>query len=480
MPAESAAPLPLPAERAPRRPAMRTARRLGTLCLSALLLIWPAAWNGYPLVFSDTGTYLGQALIGYLGWDRPAFYSLFLLLTHWRLTLWLPVLAQGLITAHLLSLALRAHGLPGNLPLLLTAAGLAVLSGLPWLAAQLMPDLFTGLLVLALWLLGFRAAVLSTGERLWVLLLATGGVAVHLSHLPLALGLGLLGSALLFAFRGRREAYLGAARMLAPPLLAALAMTAANAAGHGRLAVSPFGSVFMAARVIYDGPGMAHLRRACPEAGYRICDVLDRLGPYHNAFLWYPTSPLHNELGGPKAWAPEASAIVLGTLREAPAAMGGAALANTLRQLALVATGDGLEPWRGVPGPEPLIARFFPQELERFLASRQQQGLLLEDARRLAPLHRLLALAGLLGVALLVVRHRRALGLPRFAFATFVLAAALGNAAVTGGLSGPAERYQARIAWLFVLAPALLALPVLRAGRHRAAPSESVKLLYRP
>jgi hypothetical protein len=39
-----------------------------------------------------------------------------------------------------------------------------------------------------------------------------------------------------------------------------------------------------------------------------------------------------------------------------------------------------------------------------------------------------------------------------------VLAAAVGNAAITGGLSGPAVRYQARVAWLFAFVPLALAL----------------------
>jgi len=45
-------------------------------------------FNGYPLVFSDTGTYLSQAVHHYLGWDRPVFYSLFLLPLHLTLTTW--------------------------------------------------------------------------------------------------------------------------------------------------------------------------------------------------------------------------------------------------------------------------------------------------------------------------------------------------------------------------------------------------------
>ncbi|MFC7688345.1 hypothetical protein ACFQY5_00565 [Paeniroseomonas aquatica] len=41
--------------------------------LAALLLTWPAMWNGYPLVFADTGTYLGQALLVYVaGTGRPS------------------------------------------------------------------------------------------------------------------------------------------------------------------------------------------------------------------------------------------------------------------------------------------------------------------------------------------------------------------------------------------------------------------------
>ena len=153
------------------------------VALSALMLVWPAFWNGYPLIFADTGTYLGQALLIYLGWDRPPFYSVFLFATHWRLTLWGPILAQGLIMAHLLGMTLRVLGRPNPWLLLPVVLALSVLTSLPWLAAQLMPDLFTGVVVLALWLLGFKAESLSRGERLWMLLLATAAIAFHQSHL---------------------------------------------------------------------------------------------------------------------------------------------------------------------------------------------------------------------------------------------------------------------------------------------------------
>jgi hypothetical protein len=438
-------------------PERRPAARAGAVALAALILIWPAFWNGYPLVFADTGTYLGQALQVYLGWDRPPFYSAFLFVTHWRLTLWGPVLAQGLIVAHLLGVTLRVLGRPNPWLLLPVAFALSVLTGLPWVAAQLIPDVFTGVVVLTLWMLGFKAASLSAGERLWLLLLATASIGFHQSHLPLAFGLALCGGALLLAWRGRR-ALRGAARMAGPVVVAGLALVAVNLAGHKRASLSPFGSVFLATRLIYDGPGMDLLRRTCPEAGWRICPALGRLGPHHNAFLWDPASPLWTELGGAKTWSAEASAIVSAILRDAPGPVVLGLIRNTVEQFRLVETGDGLEPWLGVPGPEPLIATFFPHELGRFLAGRQEGGLLLHDARVLAPLHRAMALAGFLALLVVPLLLRRRLGLAGVALVVLVLAAGLGNAAITGGLSGPAVRYQARLAWLFVLAPAAVAL----------------------
>ena len=77
------------------------------LGLSALLLLWPALRNGYPIVFDDTGTYLSQAVHRYLGWDRPVFYSLFLFPLHLTLTTWPDVAAQALLAAFTLHLVRR-------------------------------------------------------------------------------------------------------------------------------------------------------------------------------------------------------------------------------------------------------------------------------------------------------------------------------------------------------------------------------------
>ncbi len=414
------------------------------------MLAWPAAWNGYPAMFADSGTYLGQAIQGYLGWDRPAFYSLFLHSLHMRLSLWPIPVVQGLVVAHVLALCLRILGRPGATPILLAGFGLGSLSSLPFFAAQIMPDVFTGVLVLCMWLLAHGWEWLSRREQLYVACLATGCVAVHQAHLPLAGGLA-LALGLLAVFGG--QGFGALRRMVVPPVVAALALLAHNSVGHGKVSLSPYGSIFAAARVIYDGPGRQTLAEQCAVRHWRICEVRDRLPPYANAFLWYANSPLWDgTLGGAKAWGPEAGEVVRATIATRPLEVAQAMAANTLRQIGMMATGDGLEPWRGTPGPEPVIEQFFAQELAAFRGARQWQGSLVADAESLAPLHLAVAWTGLIlaAVAIWPLRRRQ----PAAAHCVAALLAALGNAAITGGRTGPHHRYQARIAWLFAFAPA--------------------------
>ena len=154
---------------------------------AAVSLLWPALWNGYPIVFADTGTYLSQAIHHYAGWDLPVFYSLFLLPLHGTLTLWPVVGVQALLTAWVLWPVCRTL-LPG-LPAVAFVAGVAALSActwLPWIVGEVMPDLFTPLLVLVIGLLARVPERLSRLEQVVLAALATLMIASQQSSLPLA------------------------------------------------------------------------------------------------------------------------------------------------------------------------------------------------------------------------------------------------------------------------------------------------------
>jgi hypothetical protein len=506
---------------------------------AAALLLWPAVWNGYPIVFADSGTYLSQAIQHYAGWDRPVFYSLFMLPLHATVTLWPVVAAQALLAAWVLWLVCRVL-VPAISGIALAGLVFVLSAGtwLPWIVSELMPDLFTPLLVLVFCLLAWVPGRLSRLERVVLVGLATFMIASQQSSLPLACVIGgVLGFGRVLLHRrrhglpspkrsgfgftqagrapgghqhreggeinlaDRRTPTVMAGRVPAifapaaeaqmagtplthvlarpamtdeprrlhrrwllivlPPALAVLGLCTVNLAAHGRFAVSPYGNVFLLARVIYDGPGMAVLRRDCPAAHWLLCPYLGRFPPTSDEFLWSTDSPL-KPVGGPKAVSADADAIIRAALLADPLGEIRAALGNMGEQLMLFASGDGLNPWPDQVSP--VIQRDFPaREQAAYASARQQMGLLVVPPL-LVRIHRIVALGGVAACAVLLplAFRRRA---PCAGFLLAVLLVLPAGAAITGGLSAPHDRYQARIMWLppFVAAVSFASLRRRRA-----------------
>ena len=435
MAARSATPLP------PTGPALAASAILA----GAALLLWPAALNGYPLLFSDTGAILEMSLEPTMGWDKPWVYAPFMHLFHGRTSLWGPVLAQGIIVSHLLWLLQRARGRH-----VLLCAVLAVGSAAPWFTSTLMPDVFTPVAVLCPALLAWGG--LARWETPYVAALGTVATASHLAHLPVAAA-----CLAVIALLQRR-----AALRAALPLAGALALLLlTNLVGYGRPAISPHGAVFALARLVGYGPGRAYLEANCPQAGYKLCAWSGRLAHDSDEFLWHPYGPLWDralwgDRFGPVALAPEAAQLVPRIIAAYPAEVLAAAARNTLRQLALAEVGDTLVADHLDTAVLPKLQHYFPPaEAARFGAGRQAQGGMAGAADGLRPLHLLLLATGLLGCLLLIARWRREPALARFAL--LVLAALAANAFATGALSKPHDRYGARVAWLVLLPPLLYA-----------------------
>ncbi len=427
--------------------------------LGVVGLIWPALWNGYPIVFADTGTYLSQAMHRYLGWDRPVFYSLFIYPLHLGLTTWPVILVQSCLTLLVLDMTRHALGLSGRWLAPLTLF-LAAATWLPWLVSELMPDLFTPLLVLLLGVLLFSAERFRVWRRLAITALAAFMIATQQSSVPLAF-------ALVLVFIPLRW-WLGSARRdrsvllpLLAPVLAAAAMVLVNTVGFGRVSLSPYGNVFLLARVIYDGPGMTVLRQDCPEQHWRLCPYLDRFPMKENDFLWDKSSPIVLA-GGHKEVSADADAIIRAAVAAAPGSLLRAAIDNTVEQLTRFASGDGLRSWNQPAGTW-IDADFPPRERAAFHAARQLMGQLAMPPL-FAAAHRFTTLAGIAAALLLLpVAWRR--GHVAAWFLALALLTLPVSAAITGGLSAPFDRYQSRVVWL-PAAMAFLAAPALvRRGR---------------
>ena len=313
-----------------------------------------------------------------------------------------------------------------------------------------MPDVFAPVVVLSVFLLGFGGARITRGEAAWVMVLATFGIAAHLSHVPLALALLVVGGVL-----ARR---MGPVLRMAAPLAGAVALLlVTNLVGHGRASLSPHGATFLLARLQDDGPAARTLRAECPGRGWYLCAFVDRLPMDSDAFLWAPDSPMNRDgsgqvrfLGG-ALLSGEAGEIVAETLRREPVGVGLAMARNAVAQLFMAQAGDTLvsDHLGGAVGSR--IRPYFPAaEAARFDAAQQPRGLLPAAVAPVLWPHGPVLILGLALCLLALWRRPQARVL-----VLLVLIGCAANALATGGLSKPHHRYEARILWLVPFAGAL-------------------------
>jgi hypothetical protein len=421
---------------------------------AALLLCWPAFYNGYPLLYGDSASYLETLDPRKAHWARPVFYTVFLFPFHLRLWLWPTIVVQALIVAHLLYVVQRvACGTVRPEAYLCTVGVLAACSSLPWFASLIMPDVFTGVAVLGLFLLGITLDRLTRLERWYVAALTAGAIACHLSHLAIAVGLVLVVAVLKPSVGGRgqfRAASL--AFLLAPLVLAGAAHLGANALAGHRLSLSPASPIFMLARMIGDGTAQAYLREHCPKRGYVLCQHLDDLPEDADYFLWNENGAFRRA-GGP-ALREEAREIVAGAMAAYPRWQLQRVGANALKQFFVFQDDDWLDiadPAGHVIGRH--IRAFFPNAYPSYIASRQATGRL--PGTVIALWHAFFAVVGLTASAFLFLEFGRRSDHAMAALFVVIVAALIGNALITGGLSGVHSRYQGRIVWLAVLYAAI-------------------------
>jgi hypothetical protein len=439
-------------------------RRAGawTLAVAAmmLLLLAPAIWNGFPIIFPDTGGYLDRPILGTLGMGRSALYGLFLYLGV-PSSFWFNVIVQSAMVVWLIVLALRTHDLGGRPWLALgIVTFLTVATSAPWFTAQLMPDVLFGAAALALHLLLFRDAVLERWER-WALV-AVIAVAIP-SHMAAAgMSVGIIVALAIMNRLPRLD--LPAARLsfAAAAVAAGIALCpVSNYAITGNFALTPGGSSFLFGRLVEDGIVKRYLDDKCPDASIRLCAFTRNFPTDADWWLWDGNSPfrqLKNFEG-----SAEEKAIPLETLTLYPWMHATAAVRMTLQQLVKFATEVTSA------NTEPTIVMFkehTPALFPRFMQARQQAQPF--DVAPVNIVHVPVAALAMLGLAAaLLFRRRLGLPPPYVGLAVTVLLALAANAVICGVFSHAVDRYQSRLAWLAVLAAAMMAAWLHT--RHKAA-----------
>jgi hypothetical protein len=306
--------------------------------------------------------------------------------------------------------------------------------------------------VLSLFILVLHGDKTSTVEKCLLFAFTAFAGATHSATLAVLLGLccaGWIARPLL----GDRIAVSGLAQGSLTIIVGAAMLLSANFALSGQFAWTPGGYGVSFGRMMQDGIVARYLKDHCPDQRLKLCPYRNELPPTADDFLWGDS--MFDKLGRFEGLNDEMGFIVRRSLVEYPLRQAEAAIVATARQLADVATGEGTH--NRVFHTYGIIERYLPAQAALMRAAHQQRGDI--DFAVINWIHVPVALVSmLLAVAILgsAIRRRRLDDLTLLA-ATVSLAL-LGNAFVCGVISGPHDRYGARMVWIATFAVLIAAI----------------------
>ena len=307
------------------------------------------------------------------------------------------------------------------------------------------------------------ATLLGGADRLrfgeWLIALALLAVCVltHESHaLIVAILLVLAVARFLLTGAKGSTAFRVIGALAGAVLIAAVGQLAFAAAVKHVIGAPPLRPPFLMARMIEDGPGYQYLRASCPRSAFTVCRYLDRLPVDANLFLWDPgPRGVFSAVSPPvrQAIAAEQTRFVLAVLAYAP----WVELRDAAGDLGEQLTMTGLQEFQY---PD-VLKRSFEEKiplvhLRRLKGSAAYRGTM--------PVRPFSVLTGVIcGLAAIVVLTallwpplRSTLPPRLIAVTAWIVIGLIVNSVVCGVLSGPHNRYAARVAWLLPLAAFLI------------------------
>lgn len=349
----------------------------------------------------------------------------------------------------------------------IAVGALAFLTPLGFHTAFVMPDIFAGIFVVAALIL-ILDRELAWKKMLLLTALLAFSATMHATIIALGLVLIVLVLASRFVPAFRSGVNQKAAGAIAAALILCLGFGAIYKKGAELITGNTIRNApYLAGRVIADGPGARYLETHCDEGRFAICQFQGTRFLDHNDFLWGSHGAAENWVESDPdlklAVQEEEKAFVIAVVSAYPWQQLQATLQNTATQLIFVGIRETIH------GAEDIMVSpaFMDNELMTHVpnlegcatGTRCQAHTPLREAwGSLVYTCLLVTLAAL--VTLTAIRLPRIFspmapvetGVQKLLIAgVFVLVVLLANAAVCGSLSGPHDRYQARVAWIAFL-----------------------------
>lgn len=432
---------------------------------TSLLMIAPALYNRYPLVYFDSGAYMEMAVNLEPSFHRAIGYPMLMKLTGLLMSNWPIIFLQGLLLSlmlfRLVSLLFDRNRFSFHLLLVFV---LAFFSSASWYAAQLMPDIFTFILSVSLLSLILEKNLQWWQWSLYGLLLFVCSIT-HLSHLPILLLMMLFFVVLRFVpnpFKLSMPAW----SVLGVVLLSSwMFISSYNAAFNMGFGLSKASNVFITANIGEMGYLKLYLDENCDDRNTSLCDIKDQLPLETGGYLWDVNGPVQTHPGGWEGANADYAPIVHDFLtkpRYLKWFLFGAVKA-TFKQVFQIELGSGLQYQYG-EGTSPYwpMQTHFQNELNEYLSSVQNKKdkLPLDFFKHVNYIALFLALLVLSwGLVNRLLSPRVIVLFMTAAFFYFV------HAAVSGVLANVYDRLQCRVLPLFILLAMLVIFDWVRANR---------------
>lgn len=436
---------------------------VGYLILTSFIILMPALFNGYPLFYSDSALYIKAAMLfGNVHADEsiPSVsglgYAFFIRIVTWQSTLYLVILAQAIILNILIYHSLKVllpekRIITYHLPIIFI---LSIGSSLGWTAGQLMPDIFTSCLILAVFLF-FAWNKKNWGVYIFLSVLIILSILSHLSNISiLVLILALLSVLFLLksSYRTNLKLFIRKSLVLIALLFAScLILTGLNKKYYDYAGLSPTSHIFFMARLMDTDIMKEFLNEKCGEKTYEMCQYKDNL-PNCRDFLWSQDSFFY-KTGGWNITKHEEYKIIIRDVMTSPKYIGkflyNCAI-HSYYQLLTFKTGDGLTPQYNNESDVYMtaISHFDKKELRiNFQESKQIQGTLNFELINL--INSILLLISFLIIVWTILFNK--LDSNMLLFTYIIICGLVVNATVAASLTSIYDRFQSRVIWLIPL-----------------------------
>ncbi len=423
------------------------------------ILIWPAIYNGFPLVYSDSGTYMLAGFTEIVPVDRPIFYCLFVRLISLSYSLWLVLIAQALIISFVIYMIVkrfskRNTAIVSSIIIFL----LSITTGLSNYTSQIMPDIFSSLTIIGLAIL-FTSDTIHWKEYLLSLFVI---FAAMVSFSNLILLLGTLIVALFFViFR-----FLTLKKFLRGVYIAIFSfflILTFNKFYTNKFILSRASNIFIIARMIETGVVSEYLKANCINHNYLLCNKINELPPYTYIFLFDEKSPLYDTTCLKTNWSycweeknKEFGRLIYDIIKS-PKYMTKLTtiyFIDFFKQLIDFKVGS-LGPMRTNSPPQYAISENFKEVLNAYKNAKQYQ--VTQDFKLISLIQLFVVIISLIFIIFLFIWNKKFnLKKEHILISTFLFVGILGNALTVSVFGTIADRFQARVIWIIPLMALLL------------------------